>query len=184
MYDITKLDRTYVSLGIQTLHIILLMSIFIPSFISISSDDTDALSKCSENISINQFLIVGPHDKLCFLGKNIDTWDKWILYMFLFALTQGISSASAELSNAWFANQLADPKITLNPIVSHINVQFYYFNWALDNVLTIFTTLTQVDFLLASIVGSSIITLTTTCYYFKEKDKYIKTQLFTENDEV
>lgn len=89
-----------------------------------------------------------------FLGKNIDTWDTWIIYMFLFALTQGVSSASAELSNAWFANQLADPKVELNPLISHLNVQFYYLNWALDNVLTIFTALTQVDFLFASIIGS------------------------------
>jgi predicted PurR-regulated permease PerM len=109
--------------------------------------------------------------------------------MFLFALTQGVSSASAELSNAWFANQLADQKVELNPVISHLNVQFYYLNWALDNVLTIFTALTQVDFLFASIIGSSIVTFTTTSYYFREKDKFRKmiqydenTHLFTEED--
>lgn len=177
-------NRTYLSLIVQTFHIILLMSIFIPSFIVI-----DNTSTCSENISINHFFCVGPNERLCFLGKNIDTWDTWIIYMFLFALTQGVSSASAELSNAWFANQLADQKVELNPVISHLNVQFYYLNWALDNVLTIFTALTQVDFLFASIIGSSIVTFTTTCYYFREKDKYRKmiqygenTHLFTEED--
>jgi len=104
--------------------------------------------------------------------------------MFLFALTQGFSSASAELSSAWFANQLADPKIVLNPYLAHLNVQFYYFNWALDNVLTIFTALTQVDFLFASIFGSSIVTLTTTFYYFREKNIYIKNLEFISNDEL
>ena len=102
--------------------------------------------------------------------------------MFLFALTQGLSSASAELSNAWFANQLAEPKVVLNPYIAHLNVQFYYFNWALDNVLTIFTALTQVDFLIASMFGSSAVTLSTTFYYFREKEKYKKNLLFIDND--
>ncbi len=173
--NFTNLDRTYVSLIVQTMHLILLLSIFIPSFVALHN------TNCSENISINRFFVVGPNDKLCFLGKNIDTWDTWILYMFLFALTQGLSSASAELSNAWFANQLAEPKIVLNPIISHINVQFYYFNWALDNLLTIFTSLTQVDFLFASIFGSAIVTFHTTCYYFREKKKY---KIDESNDEI
>ncbi len=88
------------------------------------------------------------------------------------------------MSNTWFANQLADPKVVLNPYIAHLNVQFYYVNWALDNVLTIFTALTQVDFLFASIFGSAIITLSTTFYYFKEKEKYRQNLLFIENDEV
>jgi hypothetical protein len=63
-----------------------------------------------------------------------------------------------------------------------LNVQFYYFNWALDNVLTIFTALTQVDFLVASILGSSVITLSTTCYYFREKEKYKKDLILFDNE--
>lgn len=175
-------NRTYVSLIIQSVHLILLMSIFIPSFIVIYTDNP--VSNCSENISVNRFFIVGPNNGLCFLGRNINTWDKWICYMFLFALTQGISSASAELSNAWFANQLADPKVVLNPYLAHLNVQFYYFNWALDNVLTIFTALTQVDFLFASIFGSSMVTLTTTFYYFREKNNYQKNVQYNFNDDI
>lgn len=173
-----KLDRTYISLIIQILHIVLLMSIFIPSFIELynQNENETNLNTCSETMSMTHFLFFGPSNNLCFLGKNIDTWSKWILYMFLFAVTQGISSASAELSNAWFSNQLANPEVELNPILSHINVQLYYINWALDNVLSIFTALTQIDFLLASIFGSSIITLLTTLYYFKEKHLYIKKQ--------
>ena len=179
MHVFPSVNRTNLSLIVQSLHLTLLMAIFIPSFLALNNT-----SSCSENISINRFFIVGPNDRLCFLGKNIDTWDKWILYMFLFALTQGFSSASAELSNTWFANQLADPKVVLNPYIAHLNVQFYYVNWALDNVLTIFTALTQVDFLFASIFGSAIITLSTTFYYFKEKDKYRQNLLFIENDEL
>jgi hypothetical protein len=173
------MNRTNLSLIVQSLHLTLLMSIFIPSFLAMGDD----ASTCAENISINRFFIVGPNERLCFLGKNIDTWDKWILYMFLFALTQGLSSASAELSNAWFANQLAEPQVVLNPYIAHLNVQFYYFNWALDNVLTVFTALTQVDFLFASMLGSSVITLSTTCYYFREKEKYRKKMDFINNDE-
>lgn len=175
-----SVNRTNLSLIIQSLHLTLLMSIFIPSFLALG----DESSTCCESISINRFFIVGPNERLCFLGKNIDTWNKWILYMFLFALTQGLSSASAELSNAWFANQLAEPKVVLNPYIAHLNVQFYYFNWALDNVLTIFTALTQVDFLIASMFGSSAVTLSTTFYYFREKEKYRKNLLFIDNDEV
>jgi hypothetical protein len=85
-------NRTNLSLIVQSLHLSLLMAIFIPSFLALNNN-----SSCSENISINRFFIVGPNDRLCFLGKNIDTWGKWISYMFLFALTQGFSSASAEL---------------------------------------------------------------------------------------
>lgn len=175
-----SVNRTNLSLIVQSLHLTLLMAIFIPSFLALDGET----SSCSENISINRFFIVGPNERLCFLGKNIDTWNKWVSYMFLFALTQGLSSASAELSNAWFANQLAEPKVALNPYIAHLNVQFYYFNWALDNVLTIFTALTQVDFLIASMVGSSMITLSTTCYYFREKEKYRKNLLFIGNDEL
>lgn len=175
MSILAKINRTNLSLIIQTLHLTLLMALFIPSFLVAyqDADDSSSTAICSQNISINRFFIVGPNERLCFLGKNIDTWDKWIFYMLLFALTQGLSSASAELSNAWFANQLADPKIVLNPYLAHLNVQFYYFNWALDNVLTIFTALTQVDFLFASIFGSAIVTFSTTCYYFRDKKKYI-----------
>lgn len=165
-----KLDRTYISLIIQIVHLILLMSIFIPSFIEIYNESN--INRCSENISINKFLLFGPSNNLCFLGKNIDTWSKWILYMFLFAFAQGLSSASAEISSAWFSNQLANPEVELNKIISHINVQLYYLNWSLDNVLSIFTALTQIDFLLASILGSSIITILTTIYYFKDKKIY------------
>lgn len=172
-------NRTNVSLAVQTLHLVLLMSLFIPAFI----DANKSIPNCSESFSINRFFIVGPNEGLCFLGKTIDTWDKWFWYMFLFALTQGFSSASSELSNAWFANQLADPKIVLNPYIAHVNVQFYYFNWALDNVLTIFTALTQVDFLFASIFGSAVVTISTTCYYFREKKDYIKNLEFIGNDE-
>jgi hypothetical protein len=183
-----KLDRTYISLIIQILHIVLLMSIFIPSFIELynqnQNENETNLNTCSETISMTHFLFFGPSNNLCFLGKNIDTWSKWILYMFLFAFTQGISSASAELSNAWFSNQLANPEIELNPILSHINVQLYYINWALDNVLSIFTALTQIDFLLASIFGSSIITLLTTIYYFKEKYLYIKKQKLKDIEDI
>ena len=168
-----NLDRTHISLIIQILHIILLMSIFIPSFIELYNENESNLNKCSENISINNFLLFGPNNNLCFLGKNIDTWSKWILYMFLFAVTQGLSSASAEISSAWFSNQLANSEIELNPIISHINVQLYYLNWSLDNALSIFTALTQIDFLLASIFGSSVITIITTIYYFNEKYLYI-----------
>ena len=173
-----SVNRTNLSLIVQSLHFTLLMAIFIPSFLALNDD----VSSCSENIAINRFFIVGPNDRLCFLGKNIDTWNKWVLYMFLFALTQGCSSASAELSNAWFANQLAEPKVTLNPYIANMNVQFYYFNWALDNVLSIFTALTQVDFLIASMIGSSVITLYTTRYYFREKEKYKKNILIIDND--
>jgi len=176
-----SMNITNLSLIVQTLHLALLMSIFIPSFLAMDNE----ASSCSEGISINRFFIVGPNERLCFLGKNIDTWEKWVSYMLLFALTQGFSSTSAEISNAWFANQLADPKVVLNPYIAHLNVQFYYFNWALDNVLTVFTALTQVDFLFASILGSSMITLSTTFYYFREKEKYKKDLLLlTDNDEL
>ena len=183
MAILTKVNRTNLSLFIQSLHLTLLMTLFIPSFLALNENNDDSTS-CSQNISINGFFIVGPNERLCFLGKNIDTWDKWIFYMFLFALTQGLSSASAELSNAWFANQLADPKIVLNPYLAHLNVQFYYFNWALDNVLTIFTALTQIDFLFASILGSAMVTFSTTCYYFRDKKKYLTESPFIENDEL
>ena len=176
---LASMNRTNLSLLIQSLHLTLLMAIFIPSFLAMDDD----ASTCAEDISINRFFIVGPNERLCFLGTKINTWGKWICYMFLFALTQGFSSASAELSNAWFANQLAEPHVVLNPYIAHLNVQCYYFNWALDNVLTVFTALTQVDFLIASILGSSVINLSTTCYYFREKEKYKKDLILIGNDD-
>ena len=164
-----NINRTNLSLIIELLHFILLMSIFIPSFMAVYYKTSD--SYCVDIVSLNNFLKFGPNDNLFFIGKKIDTWDAWISYMFLFTLKQGFSSASAEITSAWFVNQLADPKVNLNPAISYINVQLFYFNWSLDNTLTIFTSLTQIDFLLASIIGSFVITLMTTYYYLKEKNK-------------
>ena len=166
-----NINRTGLSFSVQLLHIFLLLSIFIPSFVSIYEENN--LTKCPDTISINDFLYFGPNENLCFIGKNINTWRKWGLYMCLFAVTQGCSSASAEISNAWFSNQLAIPEVKLNSLLAHLNVQLYYINWALDYVLTIFTALTQIDFLLASMLGSSIVTFITTNYYFKLKKKHV-----------
>ena len=75
------------------------------------------------------------------------------------------------------------PNTLTNNVSTRQNVQCYYFNWALDNVLTVFTALTQVDFLIASMLGSSVVTLSTTCYYFREKEKYKKDLILIGNDD-
>lgn len=83
-----------------------------------------------------------------------------------------MSSCSTEISNAWFVNQLANEKEDLPYITTMITVQLYYLNWSLDNALTFFCALIQVDFLIGSMIGTSLVITFTTLYYLDAKKIY------------
>lgn len=171
--NLIHLDKTKVSLYIQIIHLCINIIIFLPSIIY----STQSHNKCQSDLTLNNYFNIGPSENLCFIGIPINTWGKYSIYLFLFILSQAISSCSTEISNAWFVNQLADEKVELPFITTMITVQLYYLNWALDNALTVFCALIQVDFLMGSMIGTSCVITITTLYYLDAKKIYKHIQI-------
>lgn len=162
------LDKTKVSFYIQVTHLCINTIIFLPSIIYSSQ----TINKCNSGLTLTNYFNIGPSDNLCFIGIPIDNYTKYVIYLFLFILSQAMSSCSTEISNAWFVNQLANEKEELPYITTMITVQLYYLNWSLDNALTIFCALIQVDFLIGSMIGTSFVITFTTLYYLDAKKIY------------
>ena len=125
------------------------------------------------SISLKNYFRFGPSNDLCFFGASINTFTRWSILNILYVSATILSSLNNQLISPWLSNVLTDYHYEpLNsPTRPHIIVQFYHLNSIVENAITTLTSITQIDMLILSVLGNSVISFIITRLYLKLKEK-------------
>lgn len=113
----------------------------------------------------NQFIHIGPSNEninIDIFGNNIDTWNKWILFMVALVIIEMINTYSYKIYKNWYRNLVKDPK-SKKILFSKTLTLIYISIWKLITwfskifQLTLFITTKQLQFTIPQFLSRLII---------------------------
>ena len=127
----------------------------------------------------SQFLHFGPSDNninIDIFGNNIDTWEKWLIFMAILIVIEMINTYSYKIYKNWYRNLVKDPKS--NNILFNKNTTILYISvWKLITwfskifQLTLFITTKQLQFTVPQFLSRLIISNIIDYKYIQNKVK-------------
>lgn len=123
----------------------------------------------------NEFIVFGPSENLRFLKIQIHTWGRYIMLVFFLICTQALKVFADETISPFIINEIMQHTTETNIIdnFSYFELQCicqsYYIFSAMSKLVTIFTSLTQIDLILALILTDIIISVNTTNNFLRMK---------------
>ena len=123
----------------------------------------------------NEFILFGPSESLRFLKIQIHTWPRYIVLVCFLICTQALKVFADETISPFIINEIMQHTTETHIIdnFSYLELQCvcqsYYIFSAMSKLVAIFTSLTQIDLILALILTDIIISVNTTNFFLKMK---------------
>lgn len=165
IHKIESLDRTTLSILVQVTRLIWFSLLAIIVSIMYDSDNT-----CQPMIPTSiTYLRIGPSGTLCFMGIRVHQWYQWYIFQILCFVMEALNSCNIEITMTWFSTHLANETIILNRKSTYFHVLLYNFNWYVEYTLHTFIALSQIDFMITSLIATIIIIYRTTTIFLNSK---------------